>query len=221
MHLVDALARVRLITLGEDRDLQYRSVSVPFVYARNNAKMTLLVGEAARTARQEVASKLGPKTIAALRRPLNAEQPQFQLMQQLSDAGISKCPLSGTPIFDPSKCAPKLRTALWRVYCGVAATVNTRVLGQTATALDELDERLREHVGAARSDDVQAKHGRDDRPLDHMDEADGHGKRQCIMHLDGDATDMDEADGNGKRRRIMHLGGDATDAGEVFTDGSA
>ena len=32
-------------------------------------------------------------------------------MQTLYDAGIFKDPLSGMPIFDPSACAPKLRTA--------------------------------------------------------------------------------------------------------------
>ena len=64
----------------------------------------------------------------------------------LSDAGIGVCPTSGMPILDPSACAPGLRTAIWRAYCGVASSVNTKQMGQTEEALDELQMRLHEHA---------------------------------------------------------------------------
>ena len=108
--------------------------------------MTLLKGEAALAARRHVASKITNTTISALLRPLNPEQPDFALMQQLWDAGISKSPCSGMPIFDPSACTSNLQTALWRAYCDVATTVNKRVLGQTDEALEELRAQLRDHV---------------------------------------------------------------------------
>ena len=117
---------------------------MPFKKAQ--AKMTLLKGEAALAARRHVASKITQATISALRRPLNPEQPDFDLIQQLYDAGISQCPFSKMPIVDPSACTPKLQTALWRAYCDVARTVNKRVLGQTEEALEELRAQLRDHV---------------------------------------------------------------------------
>ena len=50
------------------------------------------------------------------------------------------------PVYDPSKCSPKLLSALWRAYCGVADTINTSELGQTDQALEELKSRLLEHA---------------------------------------------------------------------------
>ena len=50
------------------------------------------------------------------------------------------------PVYDPSKCSPKLLSALWRAYCGVADTINTNELGQTDQALKELKSRLLEHA---------------------------------------------------------------------------
>ena len=157
MHLVDALARVSLVTMRDRRDDEWSdsrhgvwginnlgAVIVPFKKAQ--AKMTLLKGEAALAARRHVASKITQATISALCRPLDPEKPDFDLMQQLYDAGISQCPFSKMPIFDPSACTPKLQTALWRAYCDVATTVNKRVLGHTDEALEELRAQLRDHV---------------------------------------------------------------------------
>ena len=96
--------------------------------------------------RTDVACKITHASICALRRPLNPEKPDFALMQQLHDAGISKCPFSSMPIFDPSACTHELQTALWRAYCGVATTINKRVLGQTNEALQELQEQLHNHA---------------------------------------------------------------------------
>ena len=157
MHLVDALARVSLVTMRDRRDDEWSDSAggriestylgaaiVPF--KKNTAKMTLLKGEAALAARRHVASKITNTTISALLRPLNPEQPDFALIQQLWDAGISKCPCSGYPIIDPSACTLQLRTTLWRAYCGVATTINKRALGNTDEALQELQEQLHNHV---------------------------------------------------------------------------
>ena len=142
MHLVDALTRMRLLS-----SVSNLGCCVPFTHRK--IRMTLLKGEAALAARREVAAKLreAPRALSALRRKdLNVDKPDFELMQLLFDAGISQCPLSGMPIFDPSKCAPKLRTALWKGLCSVARTVNTTELGQVDEALDELREKLHEHA---------------------------------------------------------------------------
>lgn len=125
MHLVDALARMRVAAEGT-------ALSVPF--ATSAGKMSLLKGDAALAARRCVAACLTERTITALRRPLNLEAPDLELMQQLYDAGIHECPCSGMPIFDPSACSPELRVAIWRSYVGVAKTVNTQTLGTTARA---------------------------------------------------------------------------------------
>ena len=50
-------------------------------------------------------------------------------MQQLYDAGLSNDPVSGMPVVDPSACAPALLKALWRGFCGVADTINTKQRG--------------------------------------------------------------------------------------------
>ena len=50
------------------------------------------------------------------------------------------------PVYDPSKCSPKLLSALWRAYCGVADTINTSELGQTDQALEDLKSKLLEHA---------------------------------------------------------------------------
>ena len=77
---------------------------------------------------------------------MHVDKPDWSLMQQLSDAGIGVCPTSGMPVLDPSACAPGLRTAIWRAYCGVADTINTKELGKTDEALEELQMRLHEHA---------------------------------------------------------------------------
>ena len=138
MHLVDALARMQLTASGQPAS------SVPLVY--QGKRMPLLKGPDALAARRAVASKLDHSAIRALRKPMHVDKPDWSLMQQLSDAGIGVCPTSGMPVLDPSACAPGLRTAIWRAYCGVASSVNTKQMGQTDEALDELQMRLHEHA---------------------------------------------------------------------------
>jgi len=150
MHFVDALTRMHLVSMGQP------AASVPFGYQKK-AKLSVLHGDAALAAHRHVASKLTPSMIAALRRPVHIERPDWSLMQQLWDAGIGRWPVSHAPVFNPSACSPELRTALWRAYCNVATTVDTRVFGETGAALDELQTRLREHAAQLRETAPRAR----------------------------------------------------------------
>ena len=138
MHLVDALTRMRLVASGMPDS------SVPF--KTNAGLMTLLEGEAALVARRHVALHITDQTISALMSRPDPEKPDLNLMQQLYNAGIGKCPVSGMPVFNPSACAPGLQKAIWRAYCGVAISVNTKQMGRTDEALDTLKEQLRAHT---------------------------------------------------------------------------
>ena len=130
--------RTYLVGLG------MHAASVPFQY--EGVKMVLLKGEAALAARRHVASKLTDEAIKELRCARRVDKPNWSLMQQLHDAGFKHDPISGMPVYDPSKCSPKLLSALWRAYCGVADTINTNELGQTDQALKDLKSQLLEHA---------------------------------------------------------------------------
>ena len=70
--------------------------------------------------------------IAALQRPRRLDdKPGWAPMQQLYDAGLSYDPISGMPVFDPSCMKPGFQKALWRGFCSVADTINTKQMGQT------------------------------------------------------------------------------------------
>ena len=118
---------------------------VPVEYQKT--KMTLYKGQDALAARCEVASKLTLRMLTALQRKRNVnDEPDWAPMQMLFDADLSYDPFSGMPVFDPRACAPALLKALWRGFCGVADTINTKQMGQTDEALDELQMRLHEHA---------------------------------------------------------------------------
>ena len=138
LHLVEASVRTYLVGLG------MHAASVPFQY--EGVKMVLLKGEAALAARRHVASKLTDEAIKELRCARRVDKPNWSLMQQLHDAGFQYDPISGQPVYDPSKCSPELLSALWRAYCGVADTINTNELGQTDQALKDLKSQLLEHA---------------------------------------------------------------------------
>ena len=145
MHLVDVATGMQLKSMGQG------ATCVPFVYQKNTQKMTLYKGEDALATRRAVAKALNPSLITALQRPRRAtDKPNWAPMQQLYNAGLSNDPVSGMPVFDPSACAPALLTALWRGFCGVADTINTKQMGQTDEALDELQMRLHEHAAQLR-----------------------------------------------------------------------
>ena len=75
-----------------------------------------------------------------LRRAIDAVQPNFELMQQLYDAGLRQCAVSGVPVFDPSAWTTEQRDAIWQVYVGVAAASNGKEDTERAlvAALDKL-----------------------------------------------------------------------------------
>ena len=132
------------------------AMSVPFVY--DHVKMTVLKGEDALAARRHIASKLTPSLITALQRPRRVDdKPNWAPMQQLHDAGIRRNPVTGTAIFNPENCKPSLLTALWKADGGVADTINTKQMGQTDEALDELQMRLHEHAAQLRETAPRAR----------------------------------------------------------------
>ena len=140
MHLVDVATHMQLAATGQV------AACVPFLYQKKT-KMTLYKGDAALETRRAVASKLTPSLITALQRPRRLDdKPDWAPMQQLYDAGLCYDPVSAMPVFDPSACAPALLKALWRGFCGVADTINTKQMGQTDEALDELQMRPHEHA---------------------------------------------------------------------------
>ena len=109
--------------------------SVPF--AQNNYKMELIT-EQALQARRTIAANLTEETIRALRRRPDPRTPDLSLMQTLYDSGIRQCPMSGTPVFDPSKLSEGERAILWRAYCGMALAIDDS--SHAAAAVDALDE---------------------------------------------------------------------------------
>ena len=144
MHLVDVATRMQLTAVGQVAAI------VPFVFQQKRM-LTLYKGEAALAARREVASKLTHSLIAALKRPRRVDKPDWAPMQQLFDAGFKSDPVSGLPVFDPSACTPALLESVWRSYCGVADTINTKELGGTGAALEGLWAHLLEHAGEGES----------------------------------------------------------------------
>ena len=82
--------------------------------------------------------------LAELEAP-TSDSRDFSVMQELADAGFGRCPMSGVPIFDPSRCSAAKLDATWRVYCSVArsATDTSERIAQEATdALDALRQCL-------------------------------------------------------------------------------
>ena len=143
-HLIEAATRMHLASMGQ------MATCVPFEYQKKT-KMTLYKGDAALETRRAVASKLTPSLITALQRPRRLDdKPDWAPMQQLYDAGLSYDPISGMPVFDPSGMKPGFQKALWRTFCGVADTINTKQMGQTDEALEELQMRLHEHAAQLR-----------------------------------------------------------------------
>ena len=148
---MEASVRAYLVGLGKP------AASVPFVY--EHAKMSLLKGEEALAARRHVASKLTESAIRELRTARRVDKPNWSLMQQLHDAGFKTNPITGQRVYDPSNCSPQLLTALWKADGGVADTVNTKQMGQTDEALEELQMRLHEHAAQLREVVPRSKPG--------------------------------------------------------------
>jgi hypothetical protein len=128
MRLVSSLVRVRMMT----DDL------ISTVSFRTNSGHTELITDAALQVRRAIAANLTEDTIRALRRRPDPRTPDLSLMQTLYDSGIRQCPMSGTPVFDPSKLSEGERAILWRAYCGVALAIDDS--SHAAAAMAALDE---------------------------------------------------------------------------------
>ena len=140
MHLVDVATRMQLAATGQV------AACVPFEYKKKQ-KMTLYKGEAALATRRAVASTLTHSLITALQRPRRVDdKPDFAPMQQLFDAGIRRNPITGTAVFNPDNAKPSLLAAYWKADGSIADTIDTKQMGQTEEALDELQMRLHEHA---------------------------------------------------------------------------
>ena len=138
MHLIDALTRMHLRASG----MSASSV----LFKTRDGLMSVLKGGGPLVVRRHVASHINEGTISALFSRPDPNKPNLDFMQQLYNADIGECPVSGMPVFNPSACSPSLKKAIWRAYCGVATSVNTNQIGQTDEALDTLKEHLREHT---------------------------------------------------------------------------
>ena len=142
-HYVDVAAGMKLAAEGKVAHV------VPFKH--HGVKMTLYKGEAALEARRTAASTLDASIVSKLQKPRKAsDKEDWAWMQKLHDAGISRNPVTGMAVINPEVCKPALLTAIWRADGNVADTVNTKQMGQTDEALDELQMRLHEHAAQLR-----------------------------------------------------------------------
>ena len=105
--------------------------SIPF---QTTDAIMELVKDNTLEARRVIAANLTEETIRALRRRPDPRTPDLTLMQTLYDSGIRQCPMSGTPVFDPSKLNGDERAILWRAYCGIALAIDDPAQAQDAVA---------------------------------------------------------------------------------------
>ena len=98
-----------------------------------------LMTEVGLEARRQVARSLTPATICKLQKAPSSDSRDFALMQELSDAGFGRCPLSGVPIFDPARCSSEKLDAIWRVYCSLAKSTTDSSRQATQEASNALD----------------------------------------------------------------------------------
>ena len=98
-----------------------------------------LMTEVGLEARRQVARSLTPATIRKLQKAPSSDSRDFALMQELSDAGFGRCPLSGVPIFDPARCSSEKLDAIWRVYCSLAKSTTDSSRQATQEASNALD----------------------------------------------------------------------------------
>ena len=127
MKLVSVLTRMRM----------YAVDALACIPVETSSRFMMLMTDDALVARREIAKNLTVETIDALRAKPDPRTPNLELMQTLYDSGIRQCPLSGTPVFDPSKLEDSDRAVLWRAYCGVGACVDD--VSKTPEMLAALD----------------------------------------------------------------------------------
>ena len=84
-------------------------------------------------ARKHIAQNITKERQDGMQERPRREEPQFELMQLLYNAGIGTYPSSDQPTVNPSKCNQHARQALWELYCDVADVVNGCEGEQTCT----------------------------------------------------------------------------------------
>jgi hypothetical protein len=140
---VESLARVRTLPTPGTHSVRFTI----------HGAVYNLVNEVAISARRFVASHLTPEMMSTFRRPFKSNSPDYSLMQQLFHAGIGTCPMSGVPVFNPEACTDVKRTAIWRVYCGVATCSKLKTAESVAEELAAV-EALLQCVQDERNKDV-------------------------------------------------------------------
>ena len=100
--------------------------------------------------RRAIAAHLSEQAVHALMSRPDPRRPNFGLMQELYECGLRQCPLSGMPIFDPSKLDEGEQRVLWRMYCALPLAINNAAEASEAlTAIDGVRKMLEERRTAA------------------------------------------------------------------------
>ena len=116
-------------------------------FKTTDARMELMHRGVALGVRRVIASHLTVETIRALRAKPDPRRPNLDLMQELYDSGFKQCPMSGMPVFDPSKCSSAMKHTLWKAYCGIALAVDdASKAAEAAATLDELKAEIQKHA---------------------------------------------------------------------------
>ena len=165
-------------------------------FSVRSRRMTVLKGHAALAARRRVASRLTPSAVAAMRKPMRIDRPDFSLMQRLAAAGIGTCPVSGMPVFDPSRCSDALLQAIWVAYCNVATAVKFSRSDDTCGALRALQALQLELHNQALAHKLPDH--TDEEPSGDADAIGPPSKRSCrsnrVVHDDVNVSDESELD---------------------------
>ena len=99
--------------------------------------------------------------IKLLRSPLNPEVPDFGLMEELHAAGLTCCPVSGTPVVDVSKCSKSMRIHLWGAWCAVAHSINSgKDHEDAAVCLANLQNQLQAEAAESTGGEAEATKGK-------------------------------------------------------------
>ena len=112
--------------------------------------MELVHKETVLPVRRAIAAHISEESIHALMSKPDPRRPNLSLMQQLFDCGLKQCPVSGMPIFDPSKLDEGEQRVLWRMYCALPLAIDHAAEASEAlTAIDGVRKMLEERRTAA------------------------------------------------------------------------
>ena len=151
MHLVGALTHMKLNTTGAGRCVSF---VVNVDKQGNGKKMSVLGGPGAADARKAVAEELlkrrGTKDcIITKLRSTRTPDDDCALMQQLHDAGIVECPMSGLPVFNPSELPEGVFALIKKMLRAIATCTDAKSTeSDEANAHVELKAVTLEIIGA-------------------------------------------------------------------------